>query len=170
MKENSGPRITPSPRRSRSRLRTLVALRRVQAERVGEGQHRPMRDDGPRPFGDLLKRYRLRASLSQEELAELAHLNQNTVSGLERGARQAPYSHTVEALANALGLSPTDRAHLHSVAERARRRGPTARLSRAADNPSTPNSLPTELSSFVGREDDVAKVVQLLASHRLVTL
>jgi transcriptional regulator with XRE-family HTH domain len=121
-------------------------------------------------FGDLLKQYRLAASFSQEELAGRAHLSQNTVSGLERGVRLAPYSHTVEALANALGLSPTDRTHLHSVAERARRRGPTNRLGRETDNQPSPNNLPAQLSSFVGRENDVATIGQLIASHRLVTL
>jgi predicted ATPase/transcriptional regulator with XRE-family HTH domain len=129
-----------------------------------------MPDDRSRVFGDVLKQHRLYASLSQEELAERAHLSSHTISGLERGVRHAPYSHTVEVLANALGLSPTDRTHLHSVAERARRRGPTTRLAGETDNPSGPNNLPRQLSSFVGRENDVANVQQLITSHRLVTL
>lgn len=33
-----------------------------------------------------------------------------------------------------------------------------------------PNNLPTQFSSFVGRENEVAEVVQLLHRHRLVTL
>src|ERR1700736_218119 len=107
-------------------------------------------------FGELLKQYRLGASFSQEELAERARLSQNTVSGLERGVRQAPYSRTVEALANALGLSAHDRAHLHSVANRARRRGPTTSVTGETDNRPWPNNLPAQLSSFVGRENDVA--------------
>src|SRR5262249_53748812 len=33
-----------------------------------------------------------------------------------------------------------------------------------------PNNLPVELSSFVGREDELREVVRLLAEHRLITL
>lgn len=129
-----------------------------------------MPDDRSRVFGDLLKQYRLAAPLSQEELAERANLSVHTVSGLERGKRHAPYAHTVEVLANALGLSSTDRTELHSVAERTRRRGPTTHLTPETDNPPRPNYLPIQLSSFVGREHDIAKIEQLIASHRHVTL
>jgi predicted ATPase/DNA-binding XRE family transcriptional regulator/tetratricopeptide (TPR) repeat protein len=129
-----------------------------------------MPDDRSRVFGDLLKQHRLDASLSQEELAERAHLSSHTISGLERGIRRAPYSHTVEVLADALGLSPPDRTELHSVAERARRRSPSTRLAPETDTVGPPNNLPRQLSSFVGREKDVAKIRELIASDRLVTL
>jgi hypothetical protein len=33
-----------------------------------------------------------------------------------------------------------------------------------------PNNLPLQLTSFVGRESDLAEVKELIAGHRLVTL
>jgi hypothetical protein len=41
-----------------------------------------------RSFGYLLRRYRLAALLTQEQLAERAHLSYRTISDLERGACQ----------------------------------------------------------------------------------
>ena len=39
------------------------------------------------PFGATLRRYRVGACLTQEELAERAGLNANAISALERGRR-----------------------------------------------------------------------------------
>lgn len=62
------------------------------------------------PFGLLLKRHRLAAGLSQEELASRAGLSPHGISDLERGARRAPRPSTTRLLAEALGLSEDDRA------------------------------------------------------------
>jgi predicted ATPase/DNA-binding XRE family transcriptional regulator len=45
-------------------------------------------------FGDLLRRHRIEAGLSQEALAERAGLSLRGLSDLERGARRAPYRDT----------------------------------------------------------------------------
>ena len=45
-------------------------------------------------FGSLLRRYRLAAGLTQEELAERANLSVQGISNLERGVRRLPYKHT----------------------------------------------------------------------------
>jgi hypothetical protein len=45
-------------------------------------------------FGDLLKRLRMAADLSQEALAERARMSAHAISSLERGARRAPYRDT----------------------------------------------------------------------------
>jgi transcriptional regulator with XRE-family HTH domain len=77
------------------------------------------RPDSPEPvqptFGELLRRYRLAARISQERLAERAGL-----SALENGRRQAPYRHTVALLAQALGLSADDAALLVAAVVRGR--------------------------------------------------
>jgi transcriptional regulator with XRE-family HTH domain len=44
----------------------------------------------PLAFGELLKRYRLAAGLSQQWLAERARMSERAVSDLERGLRRAP--------------------------------------------------------------------------------
>src|SRR5438132_4173588 len=59
----------------------------------------------PAAFGELLKRYRLSAGLTQEGLAERAGLSERAISHLERGARRAPQRATLQLLAEALGLS-----------------------------------------------------------------
>src|SRR2546421_600157 len=73
-----------------------------------------------RPFGALLRAYRVAAGLSQEELAERARLSQRTISDLERGVTTAPYRDTVAQLADALELAASDRAALEEAVRRAR--------------------------------------------------
>jgi transcriptional regulator with XRE-family HTH domain len=55
-------------------------------------------------FGELLRNSRLRAALTQEELAERAGLSVRAVGKLESGETAKPRPATVRLLANALGL------------------------------------------------------------------
>jgi len=133
--------------------------------------------DSRSAFGALLRRYRLRAELSQESLAELARISIATVSTLERGKRKAPHRETLLLLADALGLSADDRSELMVAA--ARKQRPRMRVSDtlgggavvalyAVQGPE--QNLPLQLSSLVGRETVVSDVGALVAAHRLVTL
>jgi transcriptional regulator with XRE-family HTH domain len=61
-------------------------------------------------FGWLLRRYRMAAGLTQEELAERSGLSAKALSLLESGKRQAPYRHTVALLTKALDLTASDAA------------------------------------------------------------
>ncbi|HEY0449409.1 XRE family transcriptional regulator [Actinophytocola sp.] len=63
-------------------------------------------------FGPLLRRFRLRAGLTQEGLAERSGLGVRTVRGLETGERADPRVGTVEALADALDLTAAERVEL----------------------------------------------------------
>jgi transcriptional regulator with XRE-family HTH domain len=56
-------------------------------------------------FGELLRGYRVRAGLSQSDLAEEASMSSAAISALERGIRQAPYQSTISLLAKALHLT-----------------------------------------------------------------
>src|SRR5262245_13689287 len=75
-----------------------------------------MPDLSPHPFGQLLRRHRLAAGLSQAELAERAGLSRDGLRALEGGRRAAPRPHTVLALAEALSLSAADRLQFLAAA------------------------------------------------------
>jgi predicted ATPase/DNA-binding XRE family transcriptional regulator len=116
-------------------------------------------------FGELLKQGRLARGLSQETLAERARISASAIGALERGARRAPYRDTVALLAAALELADVDRAELEAAAERAR-----GRQSRTDAEAPGPHTLPTRLTSFLGRDSEMADIEALLESHRLVTI
>ena len=63
-------------------------------------------------FGEVLRRLRTAAALSQEALAQRARLSRNGISDLERGLRRAPHLETVRMLADALALPESDRVAL----------------------------------------------------------
>ena len=73
------------------------------------------------PFGARLRRHRLAAGLTQEQLAARAGLSARGVQDLERGARTTPQRETVRRLAAALGLSPGEAAVLGATVSRSRR-------------------------------------------------
>ncbi len=116
-----------------------------------------------RSFAELLREYRVAAGFTQEMLAERAHMSRAAIAKLERGARQRPYRATVALLADALALSANDRLELERASQRAPRTPVPAQLQAAIN-------LPLHFSSFVGRERDLAKLCEMLATQRLVTL
>ena len=58
-------------------------------------------------FGEVIRRERQSKGISQEQLAELAHLDRTYVQRLERG-RYSPTLDTVESLARALQMLPSE--------------------------------------------------------------
>jgi transcriptional regulator with XRE-family HTH domain len=122
-------------------------------------------DQAHQSFAALLQHYRLAAGLSQEELAERAGLSVRGISDLERGARRNPYPSTVRRLAAALRLNESvlTRVWQARTGERPGH-GASAPVQRVRHN------LPAEVSSFVGREQDVIEVSGLLERSRLLTL
>jgi transcriptional regulator with XRE-family HTH domain len=107
----------------------------------------------PATFAELLQRYRRAAGMTQEELAERAHLSVRGISNLERGVRRLPQRGTVTLLIGALGLAEAERGAFEAAA-------------RGLDDPSPatpvrptltiPTNLPLALTSFVGRERAIA--------------
>jgi len=110
-------------------------------------------------FSTLLRRFRLAAGMSQEALAARSGLSTDAIAALERGRRTRPRAFTLGVLADALGLGADDRSRLLSaLAYRAEPRGSPAR------------TLPRRLTSFVGRQRELAEVERMLGEARLVTL
>jgi non-specific serine/threonine protein kinase len=115
-------------------------------------------------FAALLRGHRLALGLTQEELAERAGLSARAISDLERGLKQMPRPSTVRLLVQGLGLGTADAARLVAAAQgRERERSPTA----AAP---APGHLPRQLSSFVGRQQELAELRRLLPTTPLLTL
>jgi len=122
-------------------------------------------------FGDLLRRYRRTAGLTQEELAASAQVSPRAISDLERGQRNRPWRETIQLLASALHLEPAERAQLEAAAHQpssatTRNVGPGAR-----EEASPPrHNLPVQVTSFIGRERELAEVTERLADTHLLTL
>jgi predicted ATPase len=117
-------------------------------------------------FGDLLRRYRRAAGLTQEGLAERAGLSVHGVQKLERAVTH-PYRETVERLTAALQLAPEDADQFHAAVQPVRRRG-SLRADAAAS--AREHNLPTPVSSFIGRHHELAEVMARLEDARLLTL
>src|SRR5947209_9156525 len=92
-----------------------------------------------RSFGYQLRRYRLAALLTQEQLAERAHLSYRTISDLERGVKHTPRRETVLLLAEALALSAEERAALITAVQPAEQ--PPEVAEHAAEAMSSPASI-----------------------------
>ena len=135
---------------------------------------RPVAEQPALSFAGLLRRLRDDAGLTQEELAEAASLSPRSVSDLERGVNLTARHDTARLLAGALGLAGPQRALFEAAA---RGRAPAGQglpkafpQLRSLDNPKLLNNLPAQLSSFIGREAELAEVRRLVDGSRLVTL
>jgi len=92
-------------------------------------------------------------------------MSTSAIGALERGSRRAPYRDTVALLATALGLAAHEHAELEAVASQARGRQP-----RIDAEPQTRHNLPIRLTSFLGRDAEIAEIEALLRTCRLVTI
>ena len=72
-------------------------------------------------FGALLRAFRHRACLSQEQLAARAELSERTVRDIEAGRVRSPRHDTVRLLADALALTGPERQNWVAAAQGANR-------------------------------------------------
>jgi predicted ATPase/transcriptional regulator with XRE-family HTH domain len=119
-------------------------------------------------FGDVLRRFRVRASLTQEALAERCRISPATVAAIEQGRRNAPRLSTVALIADALALSAEDRERLATAADDGPAHGSQHGPPPAAPGPVT--GLPATRTSFVGRERQQSAILDALAASRVVSL
>ena len=119
-------------------------------------------------FGTYLRRLRIEQQLSQSELAERAKMSVEAISALERGVRKRPQAGTVDLLCAALGLDSDRMRALRELSRLAPRS--VARVAADATTATFQNNLPLNLTSFVGRETELAEIGDAVEKHRLVTL
>jgi predicted ATPase/DNA-binding XRE family transcriptional regulator len=117
-------------------------------------------------FAGLLRQLRGKAQLTQEELAEAASLSPRSVSDLERGINRTARKDTALLLADALGLTGPRRELFVATA----RGAPVAEVLAAQGAAAAQDNLPAQLSTFVGRDRELAEIRALVESGRLVTL
>ncbi|HEV2238114.1 MAG TPA: helix-turn-helix domain-containing protein [Ktedonobacterales bacterium] len=122
----------------------------------------------PSAFGARLRRLRLAAGLTQAALAARAGLSERAVNDLERDPSRTPRLETVTLLAEALGLAPDDRTQLLAAARPAT--APDAGAAPATALDRHLHNLPIQLTSFIGRERELAELKPLLLANRLLTL
>jgi predicted ATPase/DNA-binding XRE family transcriptional regulator len=128
-----------------------------------------MPSSAPESLGCLIRRFRLRAALSQEELADHSGVSARAISDLERGQRATARFETVRMLADALDLSPEDRALLTRAAQT-----PLIEITlrQPLAVPLARRALPAPQTPLVGRRREVGEIVTEVSSRqaRLVTL
>nr|MBF6590632.1 helix-turn-helix domain-containing protein [Ktedonobacterales bacterium] len=145
-----------------------------------------MVDEARAEFGELLRRRRRAAGLTQEQLAARAGLSVRGIADLERGARRTPRRDTVALLVRALGGGPEDEAIFFAAARR-----PPVPMEQPVPPPTNGadptvggghhhgvprdrarHNLPAQLTRLLGRDEAMRAVVALVrrADVRLVTL
>ncbi len=134
-----------------------------------------MNDPDSVPFGDLLRRHRMLAGLTQEELAERAGLSVRGISDMERGTRHVPRRGTLRMLLDALPLEEPDRLMLEQAGRRRYRRDVEGEHPDHGieDDPDTRQRLlrPSRLR-LVGREAELGLLHAMIAGDEasLITL
>ncbi|KOV86340.1 NB-ARC domain-containing protein [Nocardia sp. NRRL S-836] len=121
---------------------------------------RPIVDDSSDTLRELLKTYRVRAGLTQEELSDRSGISVRAISDMERGTAKSPQRRTIESLAPPLALTDEELTRLQKVAKQARTRPVSYSTSTTTSRTPSPSigdplllgMLPPDLNDFTGRE------------------
>ncbi len=116
----------------------------------------------PTPFGTLLKRYRVAALLTQEQLAVRARLSPDTIRALERGKRRTPRPDSLRLLVEALPLTSEEREALLAAAR------PQAPATPATAQPTwrqIAQPLTSQPNRFLGRTSELETIQRRLVGH-----
>jgi transcriptional regulator with XRE-family HTH domain len=109
-----------------------------------------------RNFGSLLRAYRLRAGLTQDELAETSGVSARTISLLETGKRDRPRLASARLLADACGLDAEERAAFLG----------TTTSHRNAPGEYARSFLPRDVPDFVGRSAELRQLTRSISVGR----
>jgi len=115
---------------------------------------------------DELRARRRALGFTQAELADCLGVSANTVARWERGELRIRHPHAIARTLQRL-------EHRQLTASHHARRGGPVHHRRQADHTlsaAVRHNLPAELSSFIGRAEDIQQLLQRLRSSRLVTL
>jgi len=114
-------------------------------------------------FGSLLRRYRQRALLTQEDLATRTGLSARTIRRLETNQLRRPRTATIRALSGQLGLDPGELAALEAALDGDTANGPDRKI---AELPSAARpraaQLPADVAAFTGRLEHLNRLDALL--------
>jgi tetratricopeptide (TPR) repeat protein/transcriptional regulator with XRE-family HTH domain len=113
-------------------------------------------------FGTLLRRYRLALGLSQEEMADRSGLSVRAIANIERGRTSRPHRHSVQSLADALGLPEPVRLQL----DRAAHVVSSDLAANLAQSRQVPHQLPAAVADFTGRAAELETLTRTLADTR----
>jgi len=132
-------------------------------------------------FGDLLRRFRVAASLTQEALADQCRISPATIAAIEQGRRTAPRLSTVRLIAEALELSAADRELLARAADQGTVGPRSASADARADDPvdsglssvglvtsgpaarnSSTMAVTVVSPEFIGRREEIASLTALM--------
>ena len=124
--------------------------------------------EGPgEDFAGLLKRLRTEARLTQEDLAEASRVSTRSISDLERGINRSARRDTARLLADALNLIGVERATFEAAALR-HAPGlsvlPGAQGTRRDAIAAATRTLPRDVASFTGREDELTQLMEAVQS------
>lgn len=100
------------------------------------------------PFGESVRRHRLRLGLTQEDLAARATVGLRTLRDIETGRIDRPRASTVRLLATAFGLAGAGRDDFHESAAGRTRPPP----------PGAPAQLPASPAGFTGRRAEIERL------------
>jgi tetratricopeptide (TPR) repeat protein/transcriptional regulator with XRE-family HTH domain len=108
-------------------------------------------------FGELLRRHRAAAFLTQTALAARSGLSVQAISMLERGVRLSPRPATVKLLSQALRLDPAESQAFLAA-------GGGGRDGNQETTPATTRTLPRDLPAFTGRIEELRRVAETAGS------
>ncbi|MFI6485894.1 ATP-binding protein [Nonomuraea sp. NPDC050663] len=122
--------------------------------------------------GTLLRQWRERAMLTQEELAIRAGISARTIGRLENGALPRPSGTSLRRVAEALGLNDRERVTLAQAARGTRLLVEAEPLAVPSAHAWTPRQLPADVPFFVGRTGELAAIInpQEASSVPIITI
>src|SRR5689334_21709949 len=122
-------------------------------------------------FGGLVRTYRRRLGMTQEDLSDRTGVHSRTIAKIENGQIAFPRPSTVRLLASAFELAGAERSAFLAAAAAgappvsatpaAPAGGPAARTADSAA-PNALNQLPADVASFTGREAELHRLTAVL--------